>query len=116
VEQRVVSTSAFAGLRTASKHYFPWTVSDSYLASIPRAQAEATGGGEWFSKWDAWSLLRRYQTSTAHDVAAPFGGDLLGAMARVDARVLVMPCAQDRLLGLQGASKIAAGIWGRTTE
>lgn len=103
-----------AGLRAAGKHYFPWTVSDSYLESIPRAQAEAeaAGGGEWFSKWDAWSLLRRYQTSTAHDVAAPFGGDLLRALARVDARVLVMPCAQDRLLGLQGASEIAAGIRG----
>ena len=101
-----------AGLRAAGKHYFPWTVSDHYLESIPKAQAEAeaAGSGEGFSKWDAWNLLRRYQTSTAHDVAAPFGGDLVQALARVDARVLVMPCAQDRLLSLQGAGEIAAGI------
>lgn len=102
------------GLRAAGRHYFPWTVSDNYLESIPyqQAETEAEASGEWFAGWDAWDLMRRYQASACHDVSAPFGGRLQEALARVDARVLLVPCAQDRLLGLEGAHKIAAGIHG----
>lgn len=100
------------GLGAAGRHYFPWTVTDAYLESLPGEQleAEAAGAGAWFQSWDAWNIMRRYEASSAHDVSAPFQGDLGQALAQVDARVLVMPCAQDRLLGLQGAEEIAAGI------
>ena len=100
------------GLRAAGRHYFAWTVSDEYLATADRARldAEAAASGEWFAQWDAWNLIRRYQASTAHDTSEPFGGDLERALSRIDAEVLVMPCAQDRLLGVQGARQLAAGI------
>jgi homoserine O-acetyltransferase len=102
------------GLGAAGRHYFPWTVTDEYIDSAPREQveAEAAGAGDWFQAWDAWNITRRYEASTAHDVSAPFGGDLRTALARVDARVLVLPCTQDRLLGVQGAKDIAEGIRG----
>jgi len=54
--------------------------------------------------------VRRYQASSAHDVSAPFGGDLQAALARVRAQVLVLPCTQDRLLGIESARQIAQGI------
>lgn len=100
------------GLGAAGRHYFPWTVTDEYLESVPREQleVEAAAAGEWFQAWDAWNIMRRYEASAAHDVSAPFAGDLKKALAQVDARVMVMPCAQDRLLGLHGAEEIAAGI------
>lgn len=102
------------GLRTAGKHYFPWTVSDTYLEATPGAQleAEASATGDWFASWDAWNLMRRYQASAAHDVSQPFGGNLRQALESIDARVLLLPCAQDRLLGLQGVQQMANGIRG----
>lgn len=100
------------GLRAAGRHYFPWTVTDAYLEAIPReqAEAEASAAGDWFAHWDAWDLTHRYQASTAHDISASYGRDLHQALRRVDARVLVMPCAQDRLLGVEGARQMAEGI------
>jgi len=100
------------GLGTAGRHYFPWTVSDPYLESqdARTLETEAAAAGEWFRQWDAWNIIRRYEASTAHDVAAPFAGDLRAALSRVDARVLVMPCLQDRLLGVEGAREIADGL------
>ena len=56
--------------------------------------------------------MRRYQASSAHDVSKPFGGDLKKALNQVKARVLVLPCSQDRLLGLENAKEIAQGIKG----
>ncbi|MDO8280473.1 MAG: alpha/beta fold hydrolase [Burkholderiaceae bacterium] len=107
-------TAPLEGLRCAGRHYSPWTVSDAYLDVTPRAQVEAevAANAEWFAEWDAWDIIRRYQASSTHDVTQPFGGDLGRALARVDARVLVLPCAQDRLLGLVGARQIAEGIAG----
>jgi homoserine acetyltransferase len=45
-------------------------------------------------------------------VSKPFGGDLKKALSQVKARVLVLPCSQDRLLGLENAKEIAQGISG----
>lgn len=100
------------GLRTAGRHYWPWTVSDAWLDALTPAQAEAAcaATGDWFAQWDAWDLLRRYETSAAHDVGLPFGGDARAALARVRAQTLVLACAQDRLLGVAQARALAAGI------
>jgi homoserine O-acetyltransferase len=101
-----------AGQRTAGRHYFTWTVTDDYLETTPlnTLHDEAERAGNGFASWDAWSLLRRYQASSAHDVRTPFGGDLSKALARVKAHTLVLPCSQDRLLGLENAKEIAQGI------
>ena len=99
------------GLGAAGRHYFAWTVTDAYLEAIGEAaEDEAQIIGERFAQWDAWSIVRRYQASSAHDVSAPFGGDLQAALARVRAQVLVLPCTQDRLLGIDSARQIAQGI------
>jgi len=105
------------GLRLAGRHYHAWTVTDAYLEAQGEAvEAEAIGVGERFAQWDAWSLIRRYQASSRHDVAQPFGGDLRQALARITAPLLVLPCLQDRLLGLEGARQIAEGVPGARCE
>lgn len=103
-----------AGQRAAGRHYFTWTVTDDYLETtdLKTLEAEAERAGNGFASWDATSLVRRYQASSAHDVSKPFGGDLKKALSQVKTRVLVLPCSQDRLLGLENAKEIAQGIEG----
>ena len=100
------------GLNLAGKHYFAWTVTDQYIAEndFTNIELEANAAGDGFMNWDAWSLLKRYQASSRHDVSAPFGGNLKQALTRIKAKTLVLPCTQERLLSLEGARQIAAGI------
>jgi homoserine O-acetyltransferase len=100
------------GLRAAGRHYLPWTVSDAYIEQQDPAvlEQEIEASGNWFAQWDAWDITRRYEASTRHDIAQPFRGDAAAALARVQADVLVLPCRQDRLLGVEGGRQIAAGI------
>jgi homoserine O-acetyltransferase len=101
-----------AGMRAAGRAYFPWTVSDHYLESRPAEQIERELAEtvERAASWDAWNLVRRYQASSGHDVAAPFGGDLAAALSRIEAEMLVLPTSSDRLLGLESARDIAKGV------
>lgn len=107
-------TQPEVGQRAAGRHYFTWTVTDDYLETTPLKvlDEEAERAGNGFASWDTWSLVRRYQASSAHNVSALFGGDLSKALAQVNARVLVLLCSQDRLLGLENAKEIATGIKG----
>jgi homoserine O-acetyltransferase/O-succinyltransferase len=87
-------------VRRASTVYFPWLVSDRMLESLGSdeelAKAEASFGDNWVKNWDAVGLAWRYKSSRLHDVAAPFGGRLNEALARVTAAVLVLPVTSDR--------------------
>lgn len=96
-----------AGVRAAGYHYFPWTVTDHYLESVPpRTLAEDTRAvADNFSTWDAWSLIRRYEASSQFD-AATDRGNIQTALASIQARLLLMPCPQDRLLGVDSARLI----------
>lgn len=100
------------GLSLAGKYYFAWTVTDQYIAETDFnvIEQEAIAAGNWFASWDAWSLLKRYQASSRHDVSVPFKGQLNNALGSIKARTLVLPCTQERLLSLEGAKQIAAGI------
>ena len=100
------------GLILAGKHYFAWTVTDQYIAEtdFTSLEHEAQSAGNGFANWDAWSLLKRYQASSQHDVSAPFDADLTQALGHVKARTLVLPCTQERLLSFEGAKQIADGI------
>jgi len=96
-----------SGLLTAGYHYFPWTVTDSYLES---ATPETLAGdlhavANNFAGWDAWSLIRRYEASSQFD-AADGRGNLEDALASIQTRLLLMPCLQDRLLGVDSARLI----------
>jgi len=87
-------------VRRASTVYYPWLVSDRMLESLGSdeelAKAEAGFADNWSKNWDAFSLAWRYKSSRLHDVAAPFGGRLNEALARVVAAVLVLPVTSDR--------------------
>jgi homoserine O-acetyltransferase len=101
-----------AGHRAAGRNYFTWTVTDEYLESndLKALEAAVERVGNGFASWDATSLVRRYQASSAHAVSKPFDGDLWKALSQMKARVLVLPCSQDRLLGLENAKEIPQGI------
>jgi len=96
------------GLRLAGMVYYPWTVSASYLDRLSAKQMarDLDESARAFSNWDANSLLLRYAASRAHDVSVPFGGDMVAALSQITAPTLVLPSANDRLLGLDGARRI----------
>jgi homoserine O-acetyltransferase/O-succinyltransferase len=96
------------GLRLAGMLYYPWVVSAPYLERLPARQLakELDDNARSFGNWDANSLLLRYAASRAHDVSAPFGGDMNAALAQVAAPTLILPSASDRLLGVDGARLI----------
>jgi homoserine O-acetyltransferase/O-succinyltransferase len=100
------------GLRLAAMLYYPWVVSAPYLDRLPEKQLakELEESARSFGYWDANSLVLRYAASRAHDVSAPFGGDMSTALAQVTAPVLILPCVSDRLLGLDGARRIRDGV------
>jgi homoserine O-acetyltransferase len=88
------------GIKRAGMVYFPWLYSDEYLNTIAAddafAKAERGFGEAWAKTWDANSIIWRYRASRSHDVAAPYGGDMAKALARVTARAHVMPSMSDR--------------------
>jgi homoserine O-acetyltransferase len=100
------------GLRLAGMLYYPWVVSAAYLDRIPAPQLakELERSARSYGNWDANSLVFRYAASRAHDVAAPFGGDMTTALSQVSAPALILPSASDRLLGLDGARRIRDGV------
>jgi homoserine O-acetyltransferase/O-succinyltransferase len=100
------------GLRLAGMVYYPWTVSASYLNGLSANQLakEIEDNARAFANWDANSLVLRYAASRAHDVSAPFGGDMTAALAQITAPTLVLPSTSDRLLGLDGARQIRDGV------
>src|SRR6516162_9156979 len=100
------------GLRLAGMLYYPWAVSNSYLDRIPTAQVakELEKSARSYARWDANSLVFRYAASRAHDVSAPFDGDMAAALSQIAAPTLILPSASDRLLGLDGARRIRDGV------
>ena len=100
------------GLRLAGMLLYPWTVSAAYLDRLPAAQLtkELETTARSFGGWDANSLVFRYAASRAHDVAAPFGGDMAMALSQIAAPTLILPSASDRLLSLEGARRIRDGV------
>jgi homoserine O-acetyltransferase len=100
------------GLRLAGMLCYPWLVSAPYLDRVPakRLAKEVEEIARSFGNWDANSLVLRYAASRAHDVSAPFGGDMTTALAQITAPTLILPSVSDRLLGLDGAGRIRDGV------
>ena len=100
------------GLEAAGRLYFPWTVADAWLESLPAdvLEREIATTVQRAQAWDAWNLIRRYEASAAHDVAVPFGGDLAAGLGQVRAPTLVLPSSSDRLLGVASARAIARHV------
>lgn len=96
------------GLRRAGMVYYPWDVSAAYLERVSPKQLgdEMEATAKSFAAWDANSLVFRYAACRGHDVAAPFSGDMATALKQIQAPVLVLASASDRLLGLYGTRRI----------
>jgi homoserine O-acetyltransferase len=100
------------GLRHAGMLLYPWVVSSAYLerSSARDLAKDLDEAASAFGAWDANSLVLRFAAYRAHDVAAPYEGDLRAALARVAAPALLLASASDRLVGIAGARRIRDGI------
>jgi homoserine O-acetyltransferase len=100
------------GLRLTGMLHFPWEVSDAYIARVSerRLARELEDSARAFGNWDANGLVLRFAAVRAHDVGAPFGGDMQMALSQIRAPVLILASATDRLFGLDGARRIRDGV------
>jgi homoserine O-acetyltransferase len=100
------------GLRHAGMLFYPWVVSTAYIDRIaPRDLAkELEAAARAFAAWDANSLVLRQAAYRAHDVAAPYDGELKAALAQVTMPTLLLASASDRLIDIDGARRIRDGI------
>jgi homoserine O-acetyltransferase len=101
-------------VRRASTVYFPWLGSDKGLDALGSdeelAKAQAGFAENWARSWDAIGLAWRYKSSRLHDVAAPYGGKLAVALARVKAATLVMPVTSDRTHTFEMGETLRRGL------
>ena len=54
--------------------------------------------------------MLRYAAYRGHDVSAPYDGDMVAALSQVTAPTLALASASDRLVGIEGARRIADGV------
>lgn len=106
------STQPAAGLCLAGRLYFPWTVTDSYIAGLsePKFEQELQRTVTRATQWDAWDFIRRYEASASHDIGEKFSGNIALALSRVKARLLILPSSTDRLLPVKMAQEIASHV------
>ena len=106
------SRNPVEGLRHAGMLFYPWLVSAAYLDRIsPQKQAkEVETTARAFAEWDANALVLRYAAYRGHDVSAPYDGDMIAALAQISMPTLVLASASDRLVGIEGARRIADGV------
>lgn len=100
------------GLRHAGMLLYPWVVSTAYLerSSQRDLARDLDRAASAFAAWDANSLVLRFAAYCAHDLAAPYEGDIKAALARVAAPTLLLASASDRLVLIDGARRIRDGI------
>jgi homoserine O-acetyltransferase/O-succinyltransferase len=100
------------GLRLAGMVHYPWVVSPAYLDRLPPPllARELEASARSYGSWDANSLVLRYAASRAHDVAAPFAGDMTVALSQIAAPALILPSVSDQLFGRDSARRIRDGI------
>ena len=102
------------GLRRAGTVYFPWLYSDAYLDTLSNAQdydkALWAFGTAWARTWDTNAILLRYNASRNHDASAPYGGDMKAALARVNAKALMLVSMTDRTIPDYLSRELYAGL------
>ena len=100
------------GLRHAGMLFYPWVVSSAYIDRVGSqdVQREVEASAAAYAKWDANALMLRMAAYHAHDVSAPYGGDMKAALARIAAPTLIFSCGSDRLVGVAGAQRIRDGV------
>jgi homoserine O-acetyltransferase/O-succinyltransferase len=102
------------GIKRAGMVYFPWLSSEEYLNGLVKDEdfdkAKVAFGEGWAKVWDANSMISRYRAARTHDVSVPYGGDMRKALARVTAKVLVMPSMTDRTVPVSLAREMYRGL------
>lgn len=89
------------GLEAAATANFAWRHGDEWClqyadSELFQAHLEATR--QRYGFLDACSFVHMTHACDAHDVSAPYSGDLVAALSRAGMPVLVMPCASDLLI------------------
>jgi homoserine acetyltransferase len=69
-----------------------------------------TRRGGWSKSWDANALIIRYLASRNHDASVPFGGDMKAALARIQAKTLLLTSQTDRTIPAYLSRELYAGI------
>ena len=102
------------GIKRAGMIYFPWLYSDEYLATIKEPEPYQTAlmafGTAWSKNWDANALIIRYMASRNFDASAPYGGDMKTALAKVNAKTLLLASQTDRTIPAYLSRELLAGI------
>jgi homoserine O-acetyltransferase/O-succinyltransferase len=112
------SENPVEGIRRAALIYYPWIVSDEYLATLDEPAYTAgkqAAGDVWVKNWDANSMLWRYYASRNFDAAKPFGGDMMKALGQIKAPVLLLPSMTDRTIPGYLTRELYRGIRGNVT-
>ncbi len=88
--------------------FYPWAVSAAYIDRLAARDLarELDATARAFAAWDANALVLRFAACRAHDVAAPYEGDMAAARARVAAPTLLLPSASDRLVAIDSARRL----------
>ena len=102
------------GIRRAGTIYFPWRSSDEYLQTLSTAadydKALWAFGNGWARVWDANAILLRYNASRNFDASTPYGGDMRAALARVQAKSLLLVSMTDRTIPNYLSRELYAGL------
>ena len=67
-------------------------------------------GTGWSKTWDANALIIRYLASRNFDASVPFGGDMKTALARIQAKTLLLTSQTDRTIPAYLSRELYAGI------
>lgn len=111
------------GLEAFASIYAGWGVGEAWYTSRAFEAAGYASAEEFlrrsyvpaFAGCDGDDLLAQIHAWRLADVAAHTGGDLARALARVQARVLLMPCTTDKYFTLVEATREAAALGDRVT-
>lgn len=97
------------GLRAAGKVWFPWIFGEEwYLQYTPETLEYALAeSAERALLSDPWDTLCQEDACNTHDVGAPYGDNLVGALRRAHMPVLVMPCTTDLLVPARNSRLLA---------
>ena len=102
------------GIKRAGMIYFPWLYSDEYLTTLKEPEPYQTAlmafGTGWSKAWDANALIIRYLASRNFDASVPYGGDMKAALARVQAKTLLLTSQTDRTIPAYLSRELYAGI------
>jgi pimeloyl-ACP methyl ester carboxylesterase len=102
------------GIKRSGMIYFPWLYSDEYLTTLKEPEPYQTAlmafGTGWSKTWDANALIIRYLASRNFDASVPFGGDMKAALARIQAKTLLLTSQTDRTIPAYLSRELYAGI------